>query len=203
MPFFSCFSPLCSFWSPSSTSSDLLCRPHGPDTRIFLSAAPWPHSHCRWWSCCAAIFIKKLSIFPPKITLTKSVIFSISWLLPFRPCGISAWPPACCKLPARFLSKFGRKIQKFYKKVSSTLKFAGRWCTFAKHWVLRCFQEHGNHLQVARIVFRFRCRRLDRRALLYSAIEKRPAGSFYKYNNNRPFDVSWMQKIFKTLPAFG
>ncbi len=84
---------------------------------------------------------------------------------------------------------------------------------FCKTLVLRCFQEHGNHLQVARTVFRFRIQRLGQRALLYSAIEKRPGGSFCNNDNNRPFDVSWMRKFFKitaifpgilkTLPAFG
>jgi hypothetical protein len=56
-------------------------------------------------------------------------------------------------------------------------------------------------------------RRLGRRALLYFAIEKRPGGSFCNNNNDRPFDVFWMRKIFeitvifpgilKFLPAFG
>jgi hypothetical protein len=73
---------------------------------------------------------------------------------------------------------------------------------FCKTPALWCFQEHGDHLQVARIVFWFRIRRLGQRALLYSAIEKRPGGSFCNNDNNRRFDVSWMRKIFKITAIF-
>jgi hypothetical protein len=73
--------------------------------------------------------------------------------------------------------------------------------------------DFGKFLGKARENFEITFRRLGQRALLYSAIGKRPGGSFCNNNNNRPFDVSWMRKIFKitaifpeilkTLPAFG